>query len=98
MWKSCNRRVKIAELSLNLRQRDFSCGLVDRVGFVIPDRLLSLLESFLLLPKPCISQSKSRRTVVRIRRHDCVGGGLDRCDGAIETLLRLGLSAGPLLA
>src|SRR6516225_51578 len=77
MWKSCNRRIKVAELNLNWCQRVFSCGLVDRVRFVILDRLLGLFERFLLLAKPGISQSKSRRTIVRIGRHDRVSGRLN---------------------
>ncbi len=71
--------------------------LVHRIVVVVFDRALRLLERLFLFSKPGISERKSIRCAVRVRRNRCVRFQFDRFDGARKTSTRILIAARPLL-
>src|SRR5437588_1022900 len=95
--QNSNCRVVIAEKSLDLSTRHHRGRLVDRIGFVVFDRLLGLLESFLLFAKTRISQCQSVRKAICLRRNHGIGRRLNRLTSAREALLCIQVAAASAL-
>src|SRR6266478_7626851 len=97
MRKSGDGGIEIAETRLNLRECGLRPRLVYRIRLVVFDSTLRLLQSFCLFSKPGISQSKSVRCAVRVRRNQCIRFRFDRFNRARKTSTRILIPPCPLL-